>query len=108
MSCVNYINPINKMIFDNDGNYLIIAGVKGELSLWKLSENMSYNIKNILNEMISNPYFWDDYEIIYDSSTTNFKNDIINNSNYVINKKGRNLSSDNQIKHDIQFNSKTH
>ena len=107
-SCVNYINPINKMIFDNDGNYLIIAGVKGELSLWKLSENMSYNIKNILNEMISNPYFWDDYEIIYDNSTTNFKNDIINNSNYVINKKGRNLSSENQIKHDIQFNSKTH
>ena len=107
-SCVNYINPINKMIFDNDGNYLIIAGVKGELSLWKLSENMSYNIKNILNEMRSNPYFWDDYEIIYDSSTTNFKNDIINNSNYVINKKGRNLSSENQIKHDIQFKSKTH
>jgi WD40 repeat protein len=63
-SCVNYINPINKMIFDNDGNYLIIAGIKGELSLWKLSENMSYNIKNILNEMKANPFFWDDYEIV--------------------------------------------
>ena len=106
-SCVNYINPINKMIFDKEGNYLIIGGAKGELSLWKLSENMTYNIKNILHEMKSNPYFWDDYEIIYDNSTANFKNDFINNNNYVINKKGRNFSPDNQINHNIQFNSKT-
>ena len=28
------------MIFDNGGNYLIIAGKKGEISLWKLPENM--------------------------------------------------------------------
>ena len=35
----------------NEGNYLIIAGEKGELSLWKLPENMIYNIKNVLNEM---------------------------------------------------------
>ena len=105
-SCVNYINPINKMIFDNDGNYLIIAGIKGELSLWKLSENMTYNIQNILKEMKANPFFWDDYEIVYDNTITNFKNDIINNSNYVINKKGRNFSTDEQIKHNIQFNNK--
>ena len=105
-SCVNYINPINKMIFDNDGNYLIIAGIKGELSLWKLSENMTYNIQNILKEMKANPFFWDDYEIVYDNTITNFKNDIINNSNYVINKKGRNFSPDEQIKHNIQFNNK--
>ena len=105
-SCVNYINPINKMIFDNDGNYLIIAGIKGELSLWKLSENMTYNIQNILKEMKVNPFFWDDYEIVYDNTITNFKNDIINNSNYVINKKGRNFSTDEQIKHNIQFNNK--
>ena len=105
-SCVNYINPINKMIFDNEGNYLIIAGEKGELSLWKLPENMIYNIKNVLNEMREIPNFWDDYEIRYDTLTTNFKTDILNNSNYVINKKNRNFSPENKINHNIQFNNK--
>ena len=107
-SCVNYINPIKKMIFDNDGNYLIIAGKKGELSLWKLPENMTYNIKSVLNEMETNPNFWDDYEIKYDNLNTHFKNDIMNNSNYVINKKRRSFSPDNQNKHNIQFNNKTY
>ena len=107
-SCVNYINPINKMIFDNEGNYMIIAGEKGEVSLWKLPETMSDNIKNVLNEMKSNPYFWDDYEIKYDNPTRKLRNDILNNSNYVINKKDRSLSPENQIKHNTQFNSKTY
>ena len=107
-SCINYINPVNKMIFDNGGNYLIIAGKKGEISLWKLPENMIYNIKSVLNEMKSNPNFWDDYEIKYDNLNTHFKNDIMNNSNYVINKKSRSFFPDNQIKHNIQFNNKTY
>ena len=105
---VNYINPINKMIFDNEGNYLIIAGERGEVSLWKLPGSMTYNIKSVLNEMKLNPYFWDDYEIKYDNINTKFRNDIINNSNYVINKKDRSISPSNQIKHDTQFKSKTY
>ena len=107
-SCVNYINSINKMIFDSEGNYLIIAGEKGELSLWKLPGTMTYNIKSVLNEMKLNPYFWDDYEIKYEKINNNFKNDIMNNSNYVINKKDRSLSPENKIKHNIKFNSKTY
>ena len=107
-SCVNYINSINKMIFDSEGNYLIIAGEKGELSLWKLPGTMTYNIKSVLNEMKLNPYFWDDYEIKYEKINNNFKNDIMNNSNYVINKKDRSLSPENEIKHNIKFNSKTY
>ena len=107
-SCVNYINSINKMIFDSEGNYLIIAGEKGELSLWKLPGTMTYNIKSVLNEMKLNPYFWDDYEIKYETRNNNFKNDIMNNSNYVINKKDRSLSPENKIKHNIKFNSKTY
>ena len=107
-SYVNYINPISKMIFDNEGNYLIIAGEKGEISLWKLPETMTKNIKNVLNEMKLNPFFWDDYEIKYDNKTTKFKNDILNNSNYVINKKERSLSPESQIKHNIQFNNRTY
>ena len=107
-SCINYINPINKMIFDNEGNFMIIAGEKGEMSLWGLPTTMTDNIKNVLNEMKLNPFFWDDYEIKYDNTTSHFRNDIINNSNYVINKKDRSLSPDNQIKHNTQFNSKTY
>ena len=107
-SCVNYINPINKMIFDNEGNYLVIAGEKGEISLWKLPETMSKNIKNVLNEMKLNPFFWDDYEIKYDNKITKFKSDFLNNSNYVINKKERSLSPENQIRHNVQFNNRTY
>ena len=107
-SCVNYINSINKMIFDIEGNYMIIAGEKGEISLWRLPETMSGNIKNVLEEMKINPFFWEDYEIKYDKISTKFRNDLLNNSNYVINKKSGNFSHDNQIKHDTQFHSKTY
>ena len=106
--CLNYINPISKLIFDYVGNYMIIGGEKGEISLWKLPENISYNIKNVLNEMKYNFYFWDDYEIKYDNVNNNYKNDVLNNSNYVINKKYKTFSADDQIKHNVQFNSKTY
>ena len=81
---LNYINPISKIIFDNKGNFLVIAGQKGEISLWKLSESMSNTIKYVLEEMKLNINFWDDYEIKYDNNI-DFKNEIINNSDYAIN-----------------------
>ena len=104
---INYINPISKILFDNEGNYLIIAGKKGEISLWKLSDIMTNNIKYVLEEMKINKDFWEEYEIKYDN-TFDFKNEIVNNSDYVINNRtNRNISNDNiQIKHDIKFNSK--
>ena len=67
---------------------------------------MEERFKNVLNEMREIPNFWDDYEIRYDTLTTNFKTDILNNSNYVINKKNRNFSPENKINHNIQFNNK--
>ena len=108
-TCLNYNNPISKIIFDNDGNYLIIAGQKGELSLWKLSESMTNNIKYVLEEMKRNIYFWDEYEIKYDNNY-DYKNEIVNNSDYVINNRMNNNFSDEnfQIKHDIKFNIKNY
>ena len=110
-TCINYINPINKMLFDNKGNYIIIAGQKGEVSLWQLSESMSMNIKNVLEEMKINEKFWEQYEIKYDNMN-DYKNEIVNNSDYAINnRKNRLISNNNQInqvQHDINFNSKTY
>ena len=106
-TCINYINPISKILFDNEGNYLIIAGKKGEISLWKLSEMMTNNIKYVLEEMKINKDFWEEYEIKYDNNFE-YKDEIVNNSDYVINNRtNKNTSTDNiQIKHDIKFNSR--
>ena len=110
-TCINYINPISKIIFDKIGNYLIIAGEKGEITLWKLCESMSYNIKYVLEEMKLNNNFWDEYEIKYDNNY-DFKNEIVNNSDYAINnRETKNMSNDNsynQIKDDIKFDKKNY
>ena len=105
-TCVNYINPISKIIFDNEGNYLIIAGKKGEISLWKLTESMSINIKYVIDEMKVNDNFWEEYEIKYDNNV-DYRNEIVNNSDYVINNR-LNKNEINQVKHDINFNNKTY
>ena len=104
---INYINSISRILFDNEGNYLIMAGEKGELSLWKLTESMSNNIKYVLEEMKTNKNFWDEYEIKYDNNL-DFKDEIVNNSDYVINNRTNKniLNENNQVKHDIQFNSR--
>ena len=103
---INYINSISRILFDNEGNYLIIAGEKGEVSLWKLTETISNNIKYVLEEMKTNKNFWDEYEIKFDNNAE-FKGEIVNNSDYVINNRTNKniLNENNQVKHDIQFNS---
>ena len=108
-TCINYVNSISKILFDNEGNYIIIAGQKGEISLWKLSDSMSNNIKYVLEEIKINKDFWEDYEIKYDNNI-NIKEEIVNNSNYVINNRinKNTLNDNNQIKHDIKFNSSTY
>ena len=80
---INYINSISKILFDNEGKYLLIAGQKGEVSLWKLTDSMSNNIRYVLEEMKINKNFWEDYEIRYDNNME-YKDEIVNNSDYVI------------------------
>ena len=106
---INYINSISKILFDNEGKYLLIAGQKGEVSLWKLTDSMSNNIRYVLEEMKINKNFWEDYEIRYDNNME-YKDEIVNNSDYVINNRtNRNiLNENNQVKHDITFNSRTY
>ena len=106
---INYNYPISKIIFDNSGNYLIISGQKGEISLWKLSESMTNNIKYVLEEMKTNINFWEEYEIKYDNNYS-FKNELVNNSDYAINNRTSKIISHEikQIKHEIEFNNKNY
>ena len=101
-TCINYINPISKIIFDQEGNYIIIAGQKGEISLWKLIDSMTMSIKNVLEEMKINPNFWEEYEIKYDN-TFDYQNELINNSDFIINNRNQLLSNGRKVKHDINL-----
>ena len=101
-TCINYINPISKILFDQEGNYIIIAGQKGEISLWKLIDSMTMSIKNVLEEMIINPNFWEEYEIKYDN-TFDYRNDLVNNSDFIINNRNQLLSNGRKVKHDINL-----
>lgn len=105
-TCINYINPISKMIFDNEGKYLIIAGKKGEISLWKLSDSMNANIKNVLDQMKKNYNFWNQYEIKYDNDK-DFQNEIVNNKDYIINNRKKALSNEENVKNDNNCINKT-
>jgi len=101
-TCINYINPISKIIFDNEGKYLIISGKKGEISLWKLSDSMSANIGNVLNQMKKNNNFWNQYEIKYDNNK-DFQNEIVNNTDYIINNRKKKISNEENVKNDNNF-----
>jgi len=101
-TCINYINPISKILFDQEGNYIIIAGQKGEISLWRLIDSMTMSIKNVLEEMKINPNFWEEYEIKYDN-TFDYRNDLVNNSDFIINNRNQFLSNGRKVKHDINL-----
>jgi hypothetical protein len=66
----NYIihtSPISKAIFDELGKYIIIGGELGDISLWRLTGEISSTIKNFLGEVKNDVYFWDKYEINYNN-----------------------------------------
>lgn len=101
-TCINYINPISKIIFDNEGKYLIITGIKGEISLWKLCDSMRANIRNVLDQMKINDNFWNQYEIKYDNDK-DFQNEIVNNTDYIINNRKKKSSIEENVKNDNNF-----
>ena len=65
VSMIKCIGMIYKIIFDYYGKYIITAGHKGEVSLWKLPYEMSNVIVNVLYEVERNIDFWDKFEIKY-------------------------------------------
>ena len=105
-TCINYISPISKIIFDNEGKYLIIAGKKGEISLWELCDSMSANIRNVLEQMKINDNFWNQYEIKYDNNK-DFQNEIVNNNDFIINNRKKKSSIEENIKNDNNLINKT-
>ena len=66
----NYIihsSPISKATFDELGKYIIIGGELGDISLWRLTGEISSTIKNFLGEVKNDVYFWDKFEIKYNN-----------------------------------------
>ena len=100
-----YINncfSMSKCKFDYGGKYLVIGGIKGDFSVWKLNKEMSSAINNVNIEMKKNKNFWEQYEIKY-----NNENDIENlnsdNNNFVReNFDNLNLNNEKFIDKEIQ------
>ena len=58
----NYI--ISKTKFDYNGRYIISLGEKGEISIWKLNQEINNNIIKSIEKIRENFYdFWDNYII---------------------------------------------
>ena len=81
VSYIKCIGCVYKIIFDYYGKYIIMAGHKGELSLWKLSMDMSNIIVNVLYEMEKKKDFWEQFEIKYYNSNNNYENIFMDDDN---------------------------
>ena len=68
ISMIRCVGMIYRIIFDYYGKYIIMAGHKGEVSLWKLPYEMSNVIVNVLYEVERNVDFWEKFEIKYHSN----------------------------------------
>ena len=69
-----YINnafPMSKCKFTYGGDFLAIAGIKGDFTIWKLNKEMSLSINNVNLEMKKNKNFWESYEIKYSNDNKN-------------------------------------
>ena len=94
-----YINnafPMSKCKFDYGGKYLVIGGIKGDFSVWKLNQEMNLAIVNVNNEMQKNKNFWEQYEIKYTNDNNNdFENIDNGNNNNIIREKFDNFNPNN-------------
>ena len=82
-SFISGLNPIIKTKFDYNRKYLITGGIKGEICLLGLDEEVVNSIQNVIEEMNKNSKFLEDYEISFDSIKENnfFKNNFESNLN---------------------------
>ena len=93
-------SPMSRVIFDNFGKYIIIAGELGEISLWRLPGDISSNIRNILAEVKNNENLWDKYEIKYGKFLPYIKytdNDFSLTTTYLNNNNISNILSSSKI-----------
>ena len=64
---INNAFSMSKCKFDYGGKYLVIGGIKGDFSVWKLNKEMNSAINNVNIEMKKNKNFWEQYEIKYNN-----------------------------------------
>ena len=109
----NYIiqmSAISKVIFDDIGKYIIIGGESGDISLWRLSGEMSSTIKNFLGEVSNDVNFWNKYEIRYNNQyndndyslfSINDKADKDNKDNDIISSKSINSDVEEMLSEEV-------
>ena len=71
---VNNSFPMNKCVFDNRGLFLGVSSKMGNFVIWQLQKDISTAIWNVMEKVKSNPDFWDQYEIRYDSNENAIEN----------------------------------
>ena len=99
-SFISGMSPLIKIKFDFSGNYLLVAGIKGEIYLLGLDEAAIYSIKNVIEQMNKNPKFLEEYEILF-----NNENEKYNSNNYDKNLNNNLLSRpENNFKNEISGN----
>ena len=68
ISYIKCIGMVYKIMFDYYGKFIIMAGHKGDASLWKIPQEMTNVILNVLYELEKNNDFWEQFEIKYYSN----------------------------------------
>ncbi|CAD8059558.1 unnamed protein product [Paramecium primaurelia] len=63
---INRIFSIVSLDFSNDGQYLLVGGKKGKISLWGLSQDLVQSAEDVIKDMKINPFFWRDFQIYID------------------------------------------
>ena len=97
VSYIKCVGLIYKISFDYYGKFIVMAGDKGELSLWKLPYEMSNIIVNVLREIEKNKDFWEQFEIKYNKNKerNNYENIIMDSP--IIYRTGYENKSPNEI-----------
>ena len=70
-SFIPCIGEIVKFKFDKMGKFIIAGGMRGEISIWKLNDDMIESIYNVNNAINKKENFWEEYRISYVTSLNN-------------------------------------
>lgn len=63
---IERIFNITDFDFSNDGQYLLVGGKEGKMSIWAISEDLMNSASDVIGNMKINPFFWRDYPIFID------------------------------------------
>jgi WD40 repeat protein len=54
---------ITALAFSTNGEFLVSAGKEGKIAIWSTNEEVADSIREVIQHMHTNPFFWNDYPI---------------------------------------------